>query len=255
MVAKSQFSVYDLERKVKLPIKCPELAEFMGILFGDGYALNKGRIHRIEITLNSSEDIHYKEYVCNLIKKLFNLNPKVRIRKQYHRIDIIINSMGMANFVNDLGIPTGRKKNRLKLPKWVSRNSLFLRYFLRGLVDTDGSLFFTKRGTYKLNKYPVIEMKLHDRNFISELANALKKLGFACVRTKFKVQLNGIKNLEKWVEEIGFKNMNLISRYLIWKRFNYCPPKTDLRKRLNMLARVAESGHADQIVEQNRLQI
>ncbi|MFH1785250.1 MAG: hypothetical protein ABH842_02390 [Candidatus Micrarchaeota archaeon] len=67
-----------------------ELAEFVGILLGDGNigiykSTVNGRIktqYRIKITLNSVKDKEYSKYVASLIKIIFGKDPKIRFRKK-----------------------------------------------------------------------------------------------------------------------------------------------------------------------------
>jgi intein/homing endonuclease len=238
-----QFSKYDKERDIRIPkIKSEKLAEFFGILSGDGYLLIKGRIHRFGITLNLTEDEKYRHYVISLVNELFDVFPSTLIRVYQNTFEIFINSKAITGFIKSLGFPNGIKMNKLQIPPWILRRKKFIRRFLRGLFDTDGCLFFAKRGTYKLNEYPVIEIKSYDKYFISSVAEALKIIGFKPLLQKDRIQFNGKKWLEKWKKQIEFKNLNSISRYLIWKKFNYCPPNTDLNFRLDMLSQISRVG-------------
>ena len=47
--------------------------------------------------------------------------------------------------------------------------------------------------------------------------------------------LNGIKNLEKWLNTIGIGNPTKYSRFLIWKKYGFCPPNTMYTERLKIL--------------------
>jgi hypothetical protein len=123
------------------------------------------------------------------------------------------------------------------IPKWILTKKQFMKKFIRGLVDTDGSLFFAKRGTYKSNKYPVIEIKIYDEMLLEQVFEILKELGLNPIKQKYKVQLNGIYRLNEWLKNIGFKNSNHLSRYYIWKKFGFCPPNTKLKERLKILCR------------------
>ncbi len=180
--------------------------------------------------------------MVQLINDLFGIKPKVRERRKYSTINIEINSKLISKFLISLGFPNGEKKNKLRVPNWIIRNKEYATAFLRGLVDTDGCLFFAKRGTYRLNTYPVIEIKSHDPRFINDLNKIVKSLNFSLYKGKDKIQLNGKKNLKKWLNEIGFKNLNNLSRYLVWKKFKYCPPKTNLVERLRMLSSGGRTG-------------
>lgn len=219
----------------------------MGIIAGDGYLYNSNKIHQLEIYLNLSEDVFYLNHVKKLIKNLFNIDPKIRTRKDKGTFDITINSKAIAFFIEGLEFPNGKKNRKLKIPIWIMKNKPFIIAYLRGIIDTDGSLFFAKRGTYKKNSYPVIEIKILDKKFIKEIYLVFKKLGFVCNSSKFKIQLNGQKNLQKWIAIINTDNFAITSRYILWRMLKYCPPKTNLQERITMIyARVAESGNAHQ---------
>jgi hypothetical protein len=47
--------------------------------------------------------------------------------------------------------------------------------------------------------------------------------------------LNGKDNLEKWWEIIGSNNHRHITKYKIFKKFGYCPPRTNITERFKML--------------------
>ena len=50
-----------------------------------------------------------------------------------------------------------------------------------------------------------------------------------------RFEMKGIKNLEKWMNEIGFSNFGKFSRYLIWKKFGFCPTNISLSERVKIL--------------------
>ena len=230
-----EFSAKDLQRNIKLPKHSEVLAELFGILCGDGSLINRGRIHRVSISLNLTEDMHYSNYVNNLIKILFNIDSIMNYRED-HRIEMLINSKTIVDFLLSEGLTSSPKDFKLKVPAWIAENNSFMTSFIRGLADTDGSLFFAKRGTYSKNEYPVIEIKLHNNKcFIESLSKYLKSIGFNVYQTDIKVQINGKRGLFLWRKSIGFSNLNQISRYLVWERFGYCPSKTTLSERIALL--------------------
>jgi hypothetical protein len=233
----SHFSYYDIKRKVKIPEFNENLAEFWGILSGDGFLTKTGRVHRLGVCFHLKDDIHYSRYVKLLIKNLFNIEPTISIKKKETILYLLVHSKGITDFISENNFPIGIKKDKLKIPKWIANNNKFVKRYLRGLIDTDGCLFYPKKGTYKVNKYPVIEIKIHDKTFIKNIGTLINNLGFKVVRQKYKIQLNGIQNLNKWLDVIGFKNIKHITRYLIWKKYGFCPPGTNLKERLNLLSR------------------
>jgi hypothetical protein len=112
-------------------------------------------------------------------------------------------------------------------------------YILRGIFDTDGSLFFVNK------KYPYISIVNKSHSLIEQIADILQKRGYHYYINKSKVTgvyylvLSGKKNLEKWMNKIGSNNLNQLSKYLYWKRFGECPSEKELSmrdrlKRLNL---------------------
>lgn len=233
------FSRYDNIRKIQIPEKSRILAEFLGILFGDGHFLRSKKAYHIGITLNLTEDGFYSNYVSRMIKILFGLEPKIARRPDYGTLVLSIDSKVITRFLSGLGFRAGSKKGNLKVPDWIKSNKKYIRSFLRGVIDTDGSLFFTKRGTYKKNKYPVIEIKLHDERLIRDIGLLFDRIKFPVVLSPKdkpnKIQANGEMLLNKWVDEIGIGNLNSFSRYLVWKYFGYLEPETKLKDRLKLL--------------------
>ena len=39
------------------------------------------------------------------------------------------------------------------------------------------------------------------------------------------------RDIEKWLEEIGFRNPKHSTKVQIWKKFGYCPPNTKIKFR------------------------
>ena len=51
-------------------------------------------------------------------------------------------SLKLINFLEDKGFKPGNKiKNKLRIPSWIKNNRKFLKACLRGLYDTDGSVY------------------------------------------------------------------------------------------------------------------
>jgi len=52
---------------------------------------------------------------------------------------------------------------------------------------------------------------------------------------KYYISISGVDGLEKWMNLIGIKNPVKLSRYLVWKKFGFCPPHTTLQQRKDIL--------------------
>ena len=91
---------------------------------------------------------------------------------------------------------------------------------LRGMFDTDGGIGLDKRKTYKkpyirINYTSVSEVlikQISDILFKINLLHSIHKRGNA-----FMIQINGEKNVKKFISEIGFSNSRHLKkvRYLV----------------------------------------
>ena len=126
--------------------------------------------------------------------------------------------------------------------------------FLRGLFDTDGSIYFCK-SYVKTKKYswynkfhykPKIKLATISKKLIDDVKDVLAELGFsprlyAPRKQKenenymYAVVLDINKDTQKWIENIGFKNLKHITKIQVWKRFGFCPPHTTLNQRKRIL--------------------
>ena len=203
-----------------------KFAEFYGILMGDGCIsryLNGGYMkYEFRIDGHATTDLKYYSYVRGLIKNVFEKDVFVRNRNDCHGIFLKFQSKKAATFFNKtLSFPFGKKKD-LKFPTVLLNNSLFLKKALRGLFDTDGSLYFTKNNS-SIRKYPIIEISTHDSLLLYELVEILLFLGFNPKLSYFKdsVKLHGKKELSKWMGEIGTSHPHKRNLYLFWKKKGY----------------------------------
>lgn len=129
-------------KPVNLPAYSVELAEFFGIMMGDG---GIGSSWQFNITLNSKADKDYALYVVELIRSLFNIDPHVVMRKNRNALLIQTSSTSIVDFLIELGLPRGNKLlNELQIPSWILEVPAFKTACVRGLVDTDGCLYIHK---------------------------------------------------------------------------------------------------------------
>ncbi|MBI5619554.1 hypothetical protein HY950_01200 [Candidatus Gottesmanbacteria bacterium] len=123
----------------------PELAEFVGILLGDGHIGKE----QWSITLNAIKDKEYAMYVKQLIISLFHFIPSMAIRNDCNVIVLGGSGIRSIQYFVQLGLNIGNKvKQQVGVPVWIIRNSIYSTSCLRGLMDTDGGIF---NHTYKVN--------------------------------------------------------------------------------------------------------
>jgi len=154
-------SYNDIKRNIKYPKESKELAELIGIIFGDGSMnIYKKRTSIAAVLTIVGHSIDDKDYLTNhvtkLIEKLFNIKPTQRIRKEQQVLELRIGSKGIVNFLETKGIKLGPKIN-LETPDWILKKEDYIIHFIRGLTDTDGSLAVKKRYREK-PYYPTIKI-------------------------------------------------------------------------------------------------
>ncbi|HJX50470.1 MAG TPA: LAGLIDADG family homing endonuclease [Candidatus Nanoarchaeia archaeon] len=234
----------------------PELSEICGIHAGDGYMRTRGRNKgEIDISGNLEEQEYYDKHVIPLFNKVFDLHLKGRTfsRGTY---GFVCYKREVRELFFRLGFPFGSKSLTVKVPKQIldSENSVLYSGFLRGLLDTDGHIGFKKRTSgkyckFKLNNhyYPTIVLTTISKKLSEEISFILNKLEIKHFvyssqpknlrdNYYFRIIINGVDRLERWMKLIGSKNPVKFSRYLVWKKFGFCPTHTTLQQRKDILS-------------------
>ena len=130
-----------VRNKFNKPILSTELAEFVGILLGDGSISD----YQATISLDRTQEIEYARYVCSLIRRLFCYEATKVDCKYKNTVEIKINGINFVNLIKTLGLKKGNKvKNGSSVPNWIKKNEAFSRACVRGLYDTDGGLYTHK---------------------------------------------------------------------------------------------------------------
>lgn len=242
-------SKQDKTSGLKLPdLLTKELAEFIGIMVGDGHLGHytgkdyRGRnyaINEIKISGNKSER-EYLEYIMNLFHSLFGIKLYYTQDTSLNAIILRKNSKSILQFLNKVcGVPLNRKTRIVDIPEIIKNSDDSIKcVFLRGLADTDFSVTFQNR-TNKGHNYPVIKGGFKSKMLIKDLENLYYNLGFKyCVVYNLKVRdkkiegyhtinciyLNGRKNFEIWINRIGFSNPKFKRKVNKWLEDGVCPP-------------------------------
>ena len=110
---------------------------------------------------------------------------------------------------------------------------------MRGVFDTDGSLMFKKREK-DVHFYPLIEIVSKSKPLISQISDIVTKFRFASHtyldrKGTMRLYIGGRRSVKLWMDIIGSKNPIHTSKYLIWKKFGFCPPRTTLTDRMSIL--------------------
>jgi len=203
------------------------VAELIGALIGDGYIYTGHRKYQIGFVGSPKTDKGYFENLKRLIYSEWKKESKITLRERGLRI--VINSKELVNFlIDELNIPHGEGKcEKVIIPEIIANDWNLARKAIRGIADTDGSVFVAQKPGIK--NYPSIEITTSSRALAEQIKNLLSEKGFRVAniwsyksklskRTTYKVPLNGKENVRKWIEEIGFSNPYKLNRALEYSK-------------------------------------
>ncbi len=247
-LTKVKYSQNDINAGITVPSRLTEeLAYFLGFHVGDGYMNIKKRGSTVDYHLlygghQINEYQWYVEQIQPLIKKLFNKDLKVT--KTANRIvHLGFRSKAVVTFLHDCcGLPYSPKKETGVLRIIQQSDKNIKCHFLRGLADTDFSLFFRKGGKYPVINHTTYSKKLHESLQLLLTDLDIHFYSFFRFREQngrmndsYELSIYGTENLAKWMSTVGFSSYNTVTRHLVWKETGYLPLKTNIHDRIKIL--------------------
>jgi hypothetical protein len=183
--------------------------ELIGVLIGDGNLWSNRAHWRIEVTGDKLKD---KCYFFNYLKPMFKkyTNNKIKFRERQRALRLRICSKNLFYMLTDLGL--NQRKEKLRNLNFLEKLSLDKKILvIRGLVDTDGSVYKTKGGKI------CIQIATSSKFLAYWIKLTLEKLNFKPYINKctdkrpnrkiiFRVYVYDKLGLEKWLKIIGFSN-------------------------------------------------
>lgn len=195
------------------PRPSPELAEFFGIMMGDGGISKSQAI----ITLHHIDDFLYGKFVVGLIKKLFKISPSVLHYPHRSVNNIVVSRSNLVLYLHSQGLPVGDKMaHGLDIPVWIKNNAKYRVACLRGLVDTDGCVFTHKyKVQTKWYSYKKIDFTSASGPLRESVLAVLKDLGMSPSVHGRNVRLNSKKDVARYMKIVGTHNPKHLKRYRV----------------------------------------
>lgn len=193
--------------EVKLPRHSIKLAEFIGIVMGDG---NVSKYYA-NISLNSISDQHYIHYVRRLSSELFPGAPISTLpRKNKNLTCVRICSRIVANFLKNMGIISYKKV----IPNWILAKESYRLACIKGLFDTEGSISFkiyrSRKGT---SVYKQLNFRNADQKLMRFVRDELVALGLKPTKTlRRSLYLSNHEAIDTYRKVVGFGNHKLLQR-------------------------------------------
>lgn len=222
------WSLSDKKRKIQLPKLTEKIAELVGIHIGDGHLGNRPikNEYLFQITGHSEKDRQYYDtFVVPLINELFNVKPRLNIKKNEKTINIRVYSKGVFTYLNnEFSLPIGKKKC-IRIPEQFFNSNELLSACLRGIIDTD---FF-----FSLNeKHNIIGAWFSEKTLVRDINKGLSQLGIKSTtyydrgyldkRTnkyynRHKIHISRKNDILAWYEKIGTHHPHMQIKYNKWK--------------------------------------
>lgn len=200
-----------LRKKFIFPDDSAKLAEFIGIMLGDG-GLDK---YQAKIILDSVSDKNYVDFVASLINTLFKVKPSLYYRKK-RAVTVCISGSNFINYLVEKGLCVGNKlKANIGIPAWIKRNNEYSKACIRGLIDTDGCFFkhgYKVKG--KLYEYKKISFVSYIPQLMTDVYKQLLLLGFSPkIQDGKRLFLYNQNESIRYFKEIGTSNPKNIDRW------------------------------------------
>lgn len=205
-----------------------DFSELCGIHAGDGWLSS----YNNEVGYGTSiKEIKYFRYVRNLYSKIFNFDI-FRIVKRgfpYNSIELRIASRKIQNTLLLVGFTRGPKSDKIAVPKFIYRQKFYIKRFLRGLIDTDGSIHWRKNyKTYNL----ILTWNCTKKEFAFQIKYLLEKLGYNPFiysttdkrsdhkrRVIWRVYLQRNSDITLFIKDIGFANPLRVRQILSKRKY------------------------------------
>lgn len=133
-----------VENEFKSPSHSEELAEFVGVLLGDGCLTKR----QCGISVSLKVDKPYSKYLRRMIYGLFGRKPSMLVYERWSVIVLLVTGVKFVKLLEGFGLKIGNKvANQVDIPDWIKANRDYYRSCVRGLFDTDGGSYFHVHST------------------------------------------------------------------------------------------------------------
>lgn len=209
-------------QKAQLPKINSKLYYFLGLLSTDGHIQSIPKGDKVMIFTSYKEE---REMILSLMKNLFNYSSSFRIRNYgfstRENYEIYIYSKKLSKFLQNIGIPSGKKTFSIKVPSLIMKDkSQEIWHFIRGVFDGDGSIS-------KTSNQPLFKINMGSTDFIRDLQKIFISRGFNSIKlrqereTLWDLRLNKKEDIKKLYSLIykNSKNYFYPRKKYKWKQY------------------------------------
>lgn len=199
-------------KPIQKPHRSKALAEFVGIMLGDGGMSQR----QLTVTLHHVDDRAYLVFVKRLIGKLFHVPTTVYHDQKDSVHRLTVSRTELVRFCTKIGLIMGNKViHQVNIPSWILHSHQYSIACLRGLIDTDGSIF-QHRYRVKGKWYTYTKMGFTNRSkpLLCSVQKILKNLKiYSIITGKYNVRIDSQSGLHRYFATVGSHNPKHLKRY------------------------------------------
>ncbi len=182
------------------------LSYIVGVALGDGNLSNhNGRAVRLRITCDNK----YPKIIEEIIKNLKIILPKNKVSLVNRKtcIDVSCYSNRLEYLLGWKALSGSKERQQVCVPDWICKNKIYTKECLRGLFQTDGSI-------YRDRKYVYVNFTSIIPTLIKSVDEMVNNIGFKPKTQKSKQPNNKIK----YVIRICKDSEKFIKIINLWKK-------------------------------------
>ncbi|MFB3889537.1 MAG: LAGLIDADG family homing endonuclease [Candidatus Bathyarchaeia archaeon] len=191
-------------KSITSPKQSCELAEFLGIYYGDGSATENPPV--VTVSLSYSDEYVYARYVSELVREVFGVNAGFVEHKIVNNIQVRVYRISLVRY---LKTTADRSQG---VPNWVKCDSGFLSSFIRGVMDCESSVYRVERGKKRIR----LELKMTNKRLLQDVHMGLYSLGYhpRIYLKRNRVTIARQNEVDRYFKEICSHNPKHMKRYL-----------------------------------------
>ena len=200
----------NIRKKFPVLKKSEDFAEVVGIILGDGCVTRS----QVSITLNRIDDRKYASYMEILFYRVFGETPSKHVYKYRNTIQVSISGVNLVIKLGKMGIGKGHKiRRQVDFPTWIWEVDKYQIACVRGLVDTDGGVYFHHHWSngIKYRHFGLCFTSL-STPLLDSVSKVFVNFNIKHTKTKGKIYIYDLDVVKKYFELFGSSNIKHVSR-------------------------------------------
>lgn len=178
----------------------------IGVALGDGNLSNPNkRATRLRVTCDKKYPIIYKE-IKNSIQKILPDNKVTIVDRKDGAIDISCYSNKWESILGWKSHLGSKIKQKVRIPKWIFSKKEYIKECLKGLLQTDGSIYFDRN-------YKMVNFTANNRGLAYDVFRAIREIKY-----EPNIQKTQNKKTIKYVVRVTKKSSDFIREINLWKK-------------------------------------